>query len=45
MNKIFSSKQTNIVKFSQDSNFIFVGDIKGNFKYFSLKNNFKQIFS
>ena len=35
---------TNIAKFSLDSNFIFVGNIEGYFKYFSFKNN-KRIFS
>ena len=35
---------TNIVKFSLDSNFIFVGNNEGYFKYFSFKNN-KRIFS
>ena len=32
-----------IVKFSLDSNFIFVGNNEGYFKYFSFKNN-KRIF-
>ena len=35
---------TGIVKFSLDSNFMFVGNIEGNFKFFSFKNN-KRIFS